>query len=118
MHHLDAGLSGDLRPDIAGAAGPCPMLASLLAGNGDEAEIADRGADGPGVALDDGDPLALAGRGERRAEPDDAGADDDEIESLIAAHGGFPVQRVRQVWRRRTTASAPQPCSTRTTTLV
>ena len=42
------------------------MVASLLTGDGDEAEIADRGADGSCVALDEGE-------GKRR---DDAGNED------------------------------------------
>ena len=43
----NAGLRRDLGPDVAGAPRQAPALAAFLAGDGDEAEIADRGAVGP-----------------------------------------------------------------------
>ena len=54
----DAGRRRHLDPDVARAHGAPPALAALLAGDGDEAEIADRGAVGLRVAVDHHDALS------------------------------------------------------------
>ena len=78
----DAGLRRDLDPDVARPHRPAPAFAGLLAGDGDEAEIADRGADAR-LAVDHGHP-SRAGRGQRMGEADDASAHHHEIEASPA----------------------------------
>ena len=56
----------------------------LLAGDGDEAEIADRGAVGLRVAVDHRDLEPAPRRRQRVGKPADAGADDGEIEAARA----------------------------------
>ena len=79
LQHRDAGGRRDLFPDVAGPHGAAPAVAVLLAGHGDEAEIADGGADGALVAVDDDCAKAEAGGGEGMGETHDAGADDCDI---------------------------------------
>lgn len=88
MDDVDPGLVGDLLPDVAGAHRALPALAGLLAGYGHEAEVADRGAVGLGIAVDDDDALAAPRRRQRVGEADDAGADDGQIVVLIGWLGG------------------------------
>ena len=76
----DAGGRRHLGPDVARAHGPAPALALLLPGNGDEAEIADRGAVGLGVALDHRDLEPAPCRRQRMGEPADPRPDDREVE--------------------------------------
>ncbi len=56
-----------------------PARARLLARDGDEAEIADRGTVGLGVAVDHDDALAAPRRRQGMGEAADAGADDREV---------------------------------------
>jgi hypothetical protein len=69
MDDFDTGIVGNLGPDVAGAPRPCPVIASLLTGYGDEAKIADRCANSLGIALDDNDLLAFSGCGKRGRKP-------------------------------------------------
>ena len=62
VHDRDAGLRRDLGPDVARALARAPALAALLAGDGDEAEIADRGAVRLRVAVDHHHALAAPAR--------------------------------------------------------
>lgn len=79
VHDLDSCRSRDFEPDVARALGPLPAGAALLAGHGDKAEVADRRAVRLGVTVDDYDPLAAAGGGERVRQAADACPDDCEI---------------------------------------
>ena len=81
MDHLDAGLGGDLRPDIAAAHRATPAVAGLLAGDGNEAEVAHRGAVGLGVAIDHHDFQSASGGGQRMRQADNAGADHRKIKT-------------------------------------
>jgi hypothetical protein len=81
MLHRHVGPRGDLRPDVAGAAGQAPTLAPGLAGDGDEAEIADRRADRPRVALNHDNALADAGGRQGVCEADNAAADHRQIKN-------------------------------------
>ena len=86
----DAGLRGHFLPDVARAHCAVPAGASLLAGDGDEAEIAYRGADRLRLPVDDGDGQTAPPRCQRMGQADDAGTDDDEIE--------LAGQRLRHAW--------------------
>ena len=79
MRDGNARLRRDLGPDVARAHGTLPACARLLTGHGDEAEIADRGADRLRVAIDDDHPLAEPCGGQRMRKADDAGADDGDV---------------------------------------
>ena len=79
LHDLDSRLRGDLRPHVARAHRAAPAIARLLTGDGDEAEVADRGAVGLRVAVDHHHFLAAPRRGERMGEAADSGPDDGEI---------------------------------------
>ena len=107
---VDAGLGGDLRPDVAGAAGAAPGDAGGLAGDGDEAEIADRGAGCLGVAVQHGGAQAAAAGGERMGEADDAGPDDGHVVRPVGRviHGGNIADRPASVRTRRRAAAAGQ----------
>jgi hypothetical protein len=87
MKNRYAGLVGYLRPDVACAPSAAPHLTPGLAGDGDEAEVADRRAVGLGVAVDHHDALAASGRREGAGQADDTGADDGEIERLVGGQG-------------------------------
>ncbi len=66
-------------PDVPRPHGPPPACARLLARDRDEAEVADRGAVGLGVAVDHDDALAAPRRRQGMGEAADAGPDDSEI---------------------------------------
>lgn len=80
----DAGPLRQIRPDRAAAAGAVPGAVEALAGDRDEAEIADAGAVGPSVALQRRDVLAGAGREQRMRQADDPGAHHDQVEARLA----------------------------------
>ncbi len=80
LHDGDSGRRRQLRPDIARASCAAPAFAGLLAGDGDEAEIPDRGAVGLPVAIDDDDPLSPPGGRQSVRQSANAGADNREIE--------------------------------------
>ena len=89
LQHRDAGSGGDLLPDVAGPHGAAPAVAILLAGDRHEAEIADGGAHGALVAVDDDGAEAQAGRGQGMSKPHDAGADDRDI---VCHQGASPAE--------------------------
>ncbi len=88
LFDLDPGLGRDRSPDIACSLGQTPAVAALLAGDGDEAEVADRGAIGAGVAVEHHHPLARHGRRQSMGQADDPRADDGDAEGrlLNASH--------------------------------
>ena len=74
------GLRGDLGPDRARPPGHVPAVAGFLAGDGDEAEIADRRAIRLRVPVDDDDLLASPRGRESMGKAEDAGTDDGQVE--------------------------------------
>ncbi len=84
MLDRDTGAGRDLFPDIAGPHRAPPAIARLLAGDGDESEVAHRRANRLGLAIHDGDGQAPAAGGERMGEAHDTGAHDDEI--ILRSH--------------------------------
>ena len=78
----DAGLRRNIRPDVAGAPRALPSFAARLARDGDEAEIADRGAVGAAVALDDDDAFAQPRRRVSVRKSQNTRADDRQIVAL------------------------------------
>ena len=75
----DAGLFGELMPDLARAPRLRPDRIVVLARDGDEAEIANRRTQSSRAALDHDDGKAPAYRGERAGKANDACADDGQI---------------------------------------
>lgn len=104
----DARLRRHLLPDVAGPHRPPPAVARLLAGDGDEAEVADRGSDRLGLAVDHHDAEPAPEAGEGVGEADDAGPDNCQI---VVAH------RVRQAWVLESARESSR-CSPRTPRLV
>ncbi len=76
---VDAGLRGDVLPYLARTPSPPPCVARTLAGDGDEAEVADGGSDTGGILVDHAHRQAAAGGGVGMRQADDAGADDDQV---------------------------------------
>ena len=79
---------------------------ALLAGDGDETEIADRGAVRLRVAVDHDHPLAEPRGRQRMGEADDAGPDDREIERA----GAGCAHRIRQARGRARDRPEPTAC--------
>ncbi len=75
MFDPDARGRGHFGPDLPRPHRPLPALAALLPGDGDETEIADRGAVRPCIALDDHDPQAAAHARKRVGQTTDAATD-------------------------------------------
>jgi hypothetical protein len=76
----EAGEPGHPEPGATGLLGESECLA-LLSGDAAVAEVADRGADGPLVAVDDGHRQPALQRGDGVREPDDPGPDDEQVDA-------------------------------------
>ena len=115
MQDRDAGLRRHRCPDFAADARAPPGVARALAsdGDGDEAEVAERGADAAAVALDRGDAQPAQGRGVRMRQANDAGTDDQDV--AVIGHGTtLCAARCGVRARERPVAlmTAPRPTST------
>ncbi len=83
LQHRDPGGAGHLAPHLGRAPGAPPDLAPLLPRDRHEAEVADRGAIGLGVTIDDHDALAQPRGRQGVGQAHDAGADHGKIEGLL-----------------------------------
>ena len=90
----------------ASASRAASMSPALLPGDGDEAEIADRGAVGLRVAVDHHHALAQPRGGQRMGETADAGPDHGEIERA----GDGCAHRIRQARGRARDRPDPTAC--------
>ncbi len=100
MLDRDAGGPRQAGPKIARAAGPAPGLAARLTGDSDEAEVADRGAVGRAVTIDNNHAFAKPRGGPGVGETDNAGADYREVVGLghgdVLASGDAKRSKKRQ----------------------
>ena len=91
----DTGLRGDGGPDVTRTLGPAPGRAALLAGDGDEAEIADRGPGRARLPLDHHHPLAQARGRQGVGQAHDSRTDDGQIEGSWHGLGRFSQKNNR-----------------------
>ena len=91
----------DLGPDVARAHRALPARARLLPGHGDEAEVANGGADRVRIAVDDDHALAAPCGRQRMGKTDDAGADDGDVEAAAAAPFGRKTRTCSADYHRR-----------------
>jgi hypothetical protein len=109
LMHRDADQRRDLGPDVTGTAGAAPAIPGFLAGHGDEAEIADGGADGAGLALDHHGAEAGAVGSQRMRQADDAGADDGDVvarHQAASIRAPFRAARIGRTHRANRVASS------------
>ena len=97
LHDGDSRRLCDLRPNVARASRAAPAFAGLLARDGDEAEIPDRGAVGLPVAIDHDDPLSSPGGRQSMRQSANAGADNGDIKRRQRRHRQNPVDQPRAV---------------------